>query len=56
MDSTGIHSIKLDITTLIENKKMGGGGGGEREKKKMLLSVYILLTSEFTHNKFQKVC
>ena len=38
-DSTGIHSIKLEITTLIENKKMGGGGGGggggrERKRKK----------------------
>ena len=33
-DSTGIHSIKLEITTLIENKKMGGGGGGEERKRK----------------------
>ena len=30
-DSTGIHSIKLEITTLIENKKM--------EKKKKLSSL-----------------
>ena len=29
-DSRGIHSIKLEITTLIENKKMEG----EKEKKK----------------------
>ena len=51
-DSTGIHSIRLEITTLIENRKM------EREKneKQQLLSLYVLLTSEFTHNKFQKVC
>ena len=46
-DSTGIHSIKLEITTLIENKKM---------ERKKLLSLCINLTSEFTHNKFQKVC
>ena len=46
-DSTGIHSIKLEITTLIENKKM--------EKKNKLSSLYVHLTSEFTHNKFQKV-
>ena len=47
-NSTGIHSIKLEITTLIEGKKDG--------EKKKLLSLYVLLTSEFTHNKFQKVC
>ena len=33
-DSTGIHSIKLEITTLIENKKM------EKKKKKKKRSCY----------------
>ena len=46
-DSTGIYSIKLEITTLLENKKL---------EKKNLLSLYVYLTSEFTHNKFRKVC
>ena len=27
-----------------------------KKKKKKLLSLYVLLTSEFTHNKFQKAC
>ena len=35
-DSTGIHSRKLEITTLIENKKM------EKKIRKKLLSLYVL--------------
>ena len=54
-DLTGIHSREKKrkkrekkLTTLIEEKRW-------RKKKKLLL-LYVLLTSEFTHNKFQKVC
>ena len=28
----------------------------KKKKKKSWLSLYVLLTSEFTHKKFQKVC
>ena len=37
------------------NRKWKDGGGKSKEEKK-LLSLYMLLTSEFTDNKFQKVC
>ena len=28
----------------------------KKKEEKKLLPLYVLLTSEFTHNKFQKVC
>ena len=37
-DSTGIHSIKLEITTLIENKKME-----KKERNNKLLSLYAII-------------
>ena len=36
-DSTGIHSIKLEITTLIENKKMEG-----KRRKKAVIALHAL--------------
>jgi len=39
-DSRGIHSIKLEITTLIENKKMEGEK--EKKKKKAVIALHAL--------------
>ena len=39
-DSTGIRSIKLEITTIIENKKMEGGKEKKKKKKSSYRSTY----------------
>ena len=39
-DSTGIHSIKLEITTLIENKKMEKKK--RKEKKEAVIALHTL--------------
>ena len=62
-DSTGIHSLKIYIKNYINRRRRRRNEKEKkkkekekREKKKQQLSLYVLLTSEFTHNKFQKVC
>ena len=42
---------KLKKITLIEEEKKK-----RKKKQNKKLSLYVLLTSDFTHKKFQKVC